>query len=107
MPLNAPTPPLSGLDALKWRCIGPSRGGRVVAVSVDRNNPRILFAAFWEARRNFWNISSGGPGSGLFRSKDGGDTWEEVSSKPGFADRPLGKIGVSGGPGGARRVGAL
>ena len=39
-----------------------------VDLSMDRNNPRILFAAFWEARRNFWNISSGGPGSGLFRS---------------------------------------
>ena len=55
-----------------------------VDISMDRNNPRILFAAFWEAQRNFWNISSGGPGSGLFRSKDGGDTWEEISSKTGL-----------------------
>src|SRR6187431_403377 len=64
-----------------------------VKISMDRNNPRILFAAFWEAKRNFWNISSGGPGSGLFRSKDGGDSWEEVSGKTGFPERPLGKIG--------------
>src|SRR5258708_26155467 len=63
-----------------------------IEISMDRNNPRILFAAFWETRRNFWNISSGGPGSGLFRSRDRGDTWEEVSVKPGFAGRPPGKI---------------
>jgi photosystem II stability/assembly factor-like uncharacterized protein len=78
-----------------------------VEISIDRNNPRILFAAFWEARRNFWNISSGGPGSGLFRSRDGGDTWEEVSSKPGFAARPLGKLGVAVSPVRAGRVWAL
>lgn len=78
-----------------------------VEISMDRSNPRILFAAFWEARRNFWNISSGGPGSGLFRSTDGGDTWEEVSGKPGFADRPLGKIGVAVSPVQAGRVWAL
>ena len=78
-----------------------------VEISMDRNNPRILFAAFWETRRNFWNISSGGPGSGLFRSMDGGDTWEEVSNKPGFADRPLGKLGVAVSPARAGRLWAL
>ena len=78
-----------------------------VKIAIDRNNPRILFAAFWEAKRNFWNISSGGPGSGLFRSKDGGDTWEEVSGRTGFPDRPLGKIGVAVSPVKAGRVWAL
>jgi photosystem II stability/assembly factor-like uncharacterized protein len=78
-----------------------------VKISMDRNNPRILFAAVWEAKRNFWNISSGGPGSGLFRSKDGGDSWEEVSSKTGFPERPLGKIGVAVSPVKAGRVWAL
>jgi photosystem II stability/assembly factor-like uncharacterized protein len=78
-----------------------------VDISMDRNNPRILFAAFWEARRNFWNLSSGGPGSGLFRSRDGGDTWEEVSTKPGFAELPLGKLGVAVSPVRAGRVWAL
>ena len=78
-----------------------------VKISMDRNNPRILFAAVWEARRNFWNVSSGGPGSGLFRSKDGGDSWEEVSGKTGFPERPLGKIGVAVSPVKAGRVWAL
>ena len=74
---------------------------------MDRTNPRILFASMWEARRNFWNISSGGPGSGLFRSTDGGDTWEEISRKPGLPDGLLGKIGVSISPARAGRVWAL
>jgi photosystem II stability/assembly factor-like uncharacterized protein len=61
----------------------------------------------WEARRNFWNISSGGPGSGLFRSTDGGDTWEEISRKPGLPDGLLGKIGVTISPARSGRVWAL
>ena len=78
-----------------------------IDLSMDRTNPRILFASMWEARRNFWNISSGGPGSGLFRSTDGGDTWEEISRKPGLPDGLLGKIGVSVSPARAGRVWAL
>ena len=66
-----------------------------IDLTMDRANPRMLLVSMWEARRNFWNISSGGPGSGLFRSTDGGDTWEEISRKPGLPDGLLGKIGVS------------
>ena len=78
-----------------------------IDLTMDRNNPRLLFASMWEARRNFWNISSGGPGSGLFRSTDGGDTWEEISRRPGLPDGLLGKIGVSISPARAGRVWAL
>jgi photosystem II stability/assembly factor-like uncharacterized protein len=78
-----------------------------VDLSMDPNNPRIVFATFWETRRSFWNISSGGPGSGLFRSTDGGDSWEEISSAPGLPDRPLGKLGVSVSPARPGRVWAL
>jgi len=66
-----------------------------VDIAMDPNNPRILFASFWEAHRSFWDLSSGGPGSALFRSTDGGDTWEEVSIRPGFPEGLLGKMGVS------------
>ena len=66
-----------------------------IDLSMDPSNPRILFAAMWEANRKFWHLSSGGPGSALFRSLDGGDTWEEVSVNHGFAKGLLGKIGVS------------
>ena len=78
-----------------------------VDISLDPNNPRILFAGFWQTRRSFWNISSGGPGSGLFRSTDGGDSWEEISRKPGLPEGLLGKIGVAVSPARGGRVWAL
>ena len=78
-----------------------------VDLSLDPNNPRIVFAAIWQARRNFWNVSSGGPGSGLFRSMDGGDSWEEISRAPGLPDGALGKLGVSVSPARSGRVFAL
>ncbi len=78
-----------------------------VDISMDPNNPRILFAAFWQARRSFWHLNSGGPGSGLFRSFDGGDTWEELSGRSGLPDGMLGKIGVSVSPAQSGRVYAL
>jgi photosystem II stability/assembly factor-like uncharacterized protein len=106
---NAERGVFRSLDGGKsWKkVLGRGDVAGAVDISMDRNNPRILFAAFWETRRNFWNLSSGGPGSGLFRSMDGGDTWEEVSGKPGFAARPLGKIGVAVSPVKPGRVWAL
>jgi len=78
-----------------------------VDLSMDPNNPRILFAAFWQTRRSFWNLSSGGPGSGLFRSTDGGKNWTEISRYFGLPTGPLGKIGVAVSPARAGRVWVL
>ena len=78
-----------------------------VDMSMDPNNPRILFATFWQTRRNFWNLSSGGPGSGLFRSMDGGDSWEEITTAAGLPDGPIGKLGVTVSPAQSGRVWAL
>jgi photosystem II stability/assembly factor-like uncharacterized protein len=78
-----------------------------VDVSLDPNNPRIVFATIWQARRTFWSIDSGGPDSGLWRSRDGGDTWENISQNPGLPDGTLGKIGVSVSPARPGRVFAL
>ena len=77
-----------------------SMGNEVGAIdlSMDPANPRRLYAAAWRMRRSFWNIESGGPGSGLFRSSDGGDTWVDVSQNPGFPSGPLGRIGVAVSP---------
>ena len=75
-----------------------------IDLSMDPANPRRLFAATWRMRRSFWNIESGGPGSGLFRSGDGGDSWIDVSQNPGFPTGPLGRIGVAVSPAKPGRV---
>src|SRR3984893_5191701 len=69
-----------------------------VDLAMDPRNPRILFAAFWQTRRTFWNISSGGAGSRLCRSNDGRENWTEISRYPGLPTGPLGKLGVTVSP---------
>lgn len=49
-------------------------------LSMDVNNPRILYAAMWDHERKPWQIRSGGPGSGLFKSTDGGESWYELGA---------------------------
>ncbi len=84
---------------------GPEVGA--VDLSMDPTNPRVLFATLWRARRSFWHLSSGGPGSGLWISMDGGDSWQDLSARPGMPKGPLGKIGVAASPARQGRVFAL
>ena len=58
-----------------------------IVVKLDPNNPSIVYASMWQAYRNSYMMSSGGPGCGLFKSTDGGDTWTSLSTKPGHAQR--------------------
>jgi photosystem II stability/assembly factor-like uncharacterized protein len=78
-----------------------------VDLTIDEANPRILYAAIWEAYRSFWQISSGGPDSGLWQSTDGGETWTDISDRPGLPKGLKGKIGVSASPAQPGRVWAL
>jgi photosystem II stability/assembly factor-like uncharacterized protein len=64
-----------------------------IEIVFDPNNPNVLFAALWEAFRNTYMMSSGGPGSGLFKTIDGGDHWTEISRNSGMPKGTLGKIG--------------
>ncbi len=65
-----------------------------IDVILDPHNPNLVFAALWQARRQPWNFSSGGPGSGLYRSQDGGVTWKQLQGN-GLPDGILGRIGVA------------
>ncbi len=65
-----------------------------IDLSVDRTNPNVLYAALWEAFRKEYTMSSGGPGSGLFKSTDGGESWTEITRRPGLPSGVVGRIGV-------------
>ncbi len=65
-----------------------------IDVSFDPQNPNILFAALWETRRTPWTLNSGGPGSGVYRSSDGGTTWKKLEEH-GLPKGPYGRIGVA------------
>ena len=62
-------------------------------LSMDMTNPRIIYAAFWDHRRYPWKVQSGGPGSGIWKSVDGGDTWKQL--KKGLPKGTMGKMGIS------------
>lgn len=93
-------------------------------ICFDPSNPSILFAGFWHARRKPWELISGGPGSGLHVSRDGGDTWERLgphdsNKKPsvpragplepgtGLPPGPWGKVGVAVAPSDSERIYAI
>jgi photosystem II stability/assembly factor-like uncharacterized protein len=73
-------------------------------VSMDPNNPRILYASIWQAQRYPHKLESGGEECGLWRSFDGGDTWEEISRKPGLPTGMFGKTGIVASPAKPGRV---
>lgn len=75
-----------------------------VDLSIDPKNPNVIFASLWEANRSPWGMSSGGPGSGLFKSTDAGDTWTEITRNPGLPSGLWGKVGVSVSPVDGNRV---
>jgi photosystem II stability/assembly factor-like uncharacterized protein len=95
-------------------------------ITLDPSSPKVLFAGLWQARRTPWSLTSGGPGSGLYTSRDGGDTWKQLvpppepespeAGKPAPPDRKYckglpaglwGKIAVRVAPSDGRRVYAL
>jgi photosystem II stability/assembly factor-like uncharacterized protein len=78
-----------------------------VDLAMDPGNPDVLYASLWEVYRTPHSLSSGGPGSGLFKSTNGGSTWTELTRKPGLPTGVVGKIGVSVSGADANRVFAI
>ena len=79
-----------------------------VDIAIDRNNPDVIYVALWEAFRKEYTMSSGGPGSGMFKSTDGGDTWTEITRNPGMPESGVvGKIGLAVSSANSGRVYAL
>lgn len=74
---------------------------------LDPNNPRIIYASTWNMTRNGYRMDSGGPDSKLWKSTDGGDTWENLSDKPGMPSGINGIIGVTVSPQNSNRVWAI
>jgi photosystem II stability/assembly factor-like uncharacterized protein len=64
-------------------------------LAMDPGNPEVLYAGFWEVFRTPHSLSSGGPGSGLFKTTDGGKTWTELTKNAGLPTGLWGKVGVS------------
>jgi photosystem II stability/assembly factor-like uncharacterized protein len=85
--------------------LGDSTGA--IDIQRDPHNPRNLYAALWQASRNAYSMSSGGAGSGIFRSTDGGDTWDDISTNPGLPKGILGKIRIAISPAKRDRIWAM
>lgn len=75
-------------------------------IAIDPSNPRILFAGMWQLEIHTWGRESGGPGSGLYRSLDGGTSWKKLEGN-GLPKPPLGKIALAIAPSDPSRVYAL
>src|SRR5580693_731265 len=76
--------------------VNGASGCAMIARSTQQ--PKTIYAAMWDFRRQGWTFRSGGPGSGLFKSLDGGATWIEVSSNKGLPAKPWGRVAVQVAP---------
>ena len=76
-----------------------------IDVAFEPGNPKTIYASLWQTRRPPWSVypPSNGPGSGLYRSIDGGDHWERVSGQ-GLPTEGLGRIGIAFAPSNPRRI---
>ncbi|MBL8130379.1 MAG: glycosyl hydrolase [Anaerolineae bacterium] len=78
-----------------------------IDLTLDPNNPKVLYVALWEAFAAPWTHSSGGPDSSIYKSVDGGDSWVEITRNPGLPKGLLGKIGIAVSPARSGRLWAL
>lgn len=75
-----------------------SQRAGAIDLSMDPNNPDILYAATWEYERLPWGVQNGGPGSGIYKTEDGGDTWVDLTMHPGLPPGLKSRTGVAASP---------
>ena len=78
-----------------------------VDLAMDPSNPRVIYAAFWQVGRKPWRFDSGGAGSGLWKTTDGGDTWTDLSHAQGLPKGVEGRVAVTISPVNTERVWAM
>ncbi len=78
-----------------------------IDLAFEPNNPNVIYASFWQVKRTPYSLDSGGDGSGLFKSTDGGDTWTEISRNNGLPKGVLGKICITVSPVNTNRIWAM
>jgi photosystem II stability/assembly factor-like uncharacterized protein len=74
-------------------------------ILVDPKNPNVIYASMWQFRRKPWSFSSGGPGSGLYKSIDGGESWDRIDKD--FTDGDLGRICLAMSPSDSKIIYAI
>jgi photosystem II stability/assembly factor-like uncharacterized protein len=79
---------------------GANRSSGCALLAMSRQEPKTIYASMWDFRRQGWTFRSGGPGSGLFKSTDGGDHWTEVndSNAKGLPPKPWGRVAIAVAP---------
>src|SRR5229473_609157 len=83
-----------------WKKVlaGANGSSGCAMIARSKQEPKTIYAAMWDFRRQGWTFRSGGPGSGLFKSTDGGANWSEVSNGKGLPAKPWGRVAVQVAP---------
>jgi photosystem II stability/assembly factor-like uncharacterized protein len=78
-----------------------------ISMALDPSDPEVVYAAMWQMSRSHWTFSSGGPGSGIFKTTDGGASWTNITHNPGLPTGIFGKVGIAVAPSSPNTVYAL
>ncbi|MDE3135554.1 MAG: glycosyl hydrolase [Acidobacteriota bacterium] len=78
-----------------------------ISMAMDPSNPSVVYAAMWQMSRSHWTFSSGGPGSGIYKTTDAGANWTNISHRTGLPTGIFGRVGIAVAPSSPNVVYAL